>query len=142
MAGERGGRAVLVFAVLLPPLTLLGLVAAFDRAVPQEWPGGLLAFAYVIGICPAVFTGVAWRRMLERGWRRPARFAGAAAAHPFAALFFIAPSFLLLGSRGFLMWLLCVPVFVGAALAGGLVAESVWPRAARRSLAETRRFPT
>lgn len=137
----RGQRAVLVFAIALPLLTFAALLV-LSGGVPAGISGTAVAFAYIVGTCPAVFTGLVWRNLLEGGWSRPSRLAGVAMAHPLGAVPFFLPAVFLTGMAGVNLWLACVPVFVGAALVGGLVAELVWPRAARRSLAETPTFPT
>ena len=138
MAREQ--RAVLVFAIALPLLTLALLVVS--DGMPAGISGAAVAFAYIVGTCPAVFTGLVWRRLLEGGRGRPSRLAGVAIAHPIGAVPFFLPAVFLMGIAGVNLWLACLPVFAGAALAVGLVVELVWPRAARRSLAETPKFPT
>lgn len=139
MAREQ--RAVLVFAVALPLLTFVALLVV-SGGMPAGISGTAVAFAYIVGTCPAVFTGLVWRRLLEGGWGRPFRLAGVAMAHPLGAVPFFLPAVFLTGIAGVNLWLACAPVFVGAALAVGLVVELVWPGVARRSLAETPRFPT
>lgn len=137
----RGRRAVLVFALALPLLTFLALLVA-SGGMPAGLSGTAVAFSYIVGICPAVFTGLVWQRLLEGGWCRLSRLAGVAAAHPLGAVPFFLPAVFLTGIAGVNMWLLCVPIFVGAALAACLLVEFVWPGAARGSLAETGRLPT
>lgn len=145
MEAARERKAVLVFAAMLPLLALLGLPLMFGDVLSGPW-GEFVVLAYVVGICPAIFTGLVWRRLLRGGWCRLSRLAGVAAAHPLgAALFFFAPVLLVDPDIGIRLWLRCAPVLVGTALLVGLAVEFVWPRAAcrsRASLAVSGRLPT